>query len=225
MKAKLTPIPRRRSPASGKGASRSPAGKCERQDPPDLSRIAESLRPLATPLADVTFLAGNAVRHPEKQVEQILASLRQFGQVEPLIVNRRETPPVVIGGNGRLQAMLAEGWTHGAVCFVDLPKARANALALILNRTADGREWDADALLKLIEDINTGNDERLDEMIAELAKEEGLAPGDAGGNGKELTIIIKCSNEADQAKLFDELAEQGYSVRKTGRGRQKRRAA
>ncbi len=138
---------------------------------PDLSHIAEPLRSLAYPLADLAFMVGNAVKHPEKQVEEIRASLRQFGQVEPLVVNRRESPPVVVGGNGRLQAMLAEGYTHGAVCFVDLDRAKANALSVALNRTSDGREWDKVALAELLKDVNTGNDPALDAMLADLSKD------------------------------------------------------
>ena len=165
---KLTPIPEpKKRPAGRQVEVQAPA-------PPDLSHIAESLRGLAVPLADVSFMVGNAVRHPDKQVEELRASLRTFGQVEAIVVNRRELPSVVIGGNGRLQAMLAEGWTHGAVCFVDLPRERANALSLALNRTADGREWDRDALDALLRDVNTGCDERLDQLLSELAGEQGI---------------------------------------------------
>ena len=164
---KLTPVPVPRKRAGKHAETQAPA-------PPDLSHIAESLRPLAVPLADVAFMLGNAVKHPDKQVEELRASLRTFGQVEAIVVNRRESPPVVIGGNGRLQAMLAENWTHGAVCFVDLPRAKANALSLALNRTADGKEWDREALDKLLRDVDTANDPALDAMLAELARQEKL---------------------------------------------------
>lgn len=176
-KKKLPPIPK---PTKAKVV---PAGRKIEPSPeasasPDLSHIAEGLRPLAVPVAEIAFMTGNAVRHPDKQIEEIRASLRQFGQVEALIVNRRESPAVVIGGNGRLQAMLAEGWAYAAVCFVDLDKAKANALSIALNRTAEGRVWDREALDVMLRDVNTGNDDRLDAMLADLAKEQKLYPDD-----------------------------------------------
>ncbi len=179
-KKRLTPIPepaRRKPAARGRGAA--PAAPAA----PNLDHIAEPLRPLAFPLAELAFMVGNAVKHPEKQVSELRASLRTFQQVEPLVVNKRETPPVVIGGNGRLQALLAEGFTHGAVCFVDLDRAKANALSLTLNRTPEGREWDATALDLLLRDVNTANEPCLDALLADLAAEVGVVPAEATANG------------------------------------------
>src|SRR5438874_712545 len=53
-------------------------------------------------------------------------------------------------GNGRLQAMLAEGWSHVAVTFVDLPDDRANALAIMLNRSPHLRNWNDEALKEIM---------------------------------------------------------------------------
>ena len=43
---------------------------------------------------------NNAREHGEENLEAIAASLKQFGQVEPLVVQKRSRQ--VIGGNGRL---------------------------------------------------------------------------------------------------------------------------
>lgn len=194
-KAKLPPVPDYSPPEK---PARAKAKAAAEEVGPDLSHIAENLRPLAFPLADLAFMVGNAVKHPEKQLEELRASLRQFGQVEPLVVNRRETPPVVIGGNGRLQALLAEGRTHAAVCFVDMDKAKANALSLALNQTSAGREWDKEALDALLRNVNTGGDEKLDAMLSELAKMEGLVPAEekeqepAGEQQQEPNAVITC---------------------------------
>src|SRR5438309_1119514 len=73
---------------------------------PDLSHIAEGLRSLAVPITELTFMVGNPRKHDDANLAAIQGSLAQFGQLEPLVVNRRPNPPVVIGGNGRLQAAL-----------------------------------------------------------------------------------------------------------------------
>jgi hypothetical protein len=136
---------------------------------PDLSYIAEGLRCYAVPIEDVAFFAENPRKHGEKDLETTKASLRRFGQVELLVVNQRETPPVVLNGNGRLRGALELGWTYIAVHFVDLDRRTANALSVVLNRTAELAHWDEAALNRLLaETPAAGADPRLDEMLAEL---------------------------------------------------------
>jgi hypothetical protein len=220
-KEKLTPVPRRKrkparlTPDTSVGDA-APSG-------PDLSHIAPGLlKTEVVALADLAFMTGNAVRHPEKQIAEIGASLRQFQQVEPLVVNRREIPPVVIGGNGRLQAMLAAGITHAAVCFVDLDRSTANALALALNRTADGREYDREAVQKLLQDVSTGGDPVIEQMLADLARDVGVVPDkDNGGDGADgggvpvgqYGVIVICRDEAHQKEVYERLLGQGLEVK------------
>lgn len=174
---KLSPVPKPRKarPAAAE------AGVCAPTPPaPDLSAIAETQVVL---LAELAFLAGNPLDHPDAQIEDLRASLRQWGQVETLVVNRRTTPWTVVGGNGRLRALLAEGRTHAAVSFVDLSEASANALAIVLNRSREGAEWNKVHVAEMLKDVDTGNDPELDAMLAELAEDTGaveVGDGDAG---------------------------------------------
>ena len=115
-------------------------------DNPDLSHIAEALRPLAVPVSELTFMIGNPRTHDAANLTAIKGSLAQFGQLEPLVVNRRPQPPVVLGGNGRLQAALELGWTYLAVCYVNVDEPTAHAIAIALNRTAELGGWDTAAL-------------------------------------------------------------------------------
>jgi ParB-like chromosome segregation protein Spo0J len=62
------------------------------------------------PVSELTFMIGNPRTHDAANLTAIKGSLAQFGQLEPLVVNRRPQPPVVLGGNGRLQAALELGW-------------------------------------------------------------------------------------------------------------------
>jgi ParB-like chromosome segregation protein Spo0J len=165
-------------------------------------------------------MVGNPLSHPEEQVEDLKASLRQFGQVEALVVNKRQTPPVVLGGNGRLQAMLGLGWTHAAVAFVDLPERRANALATVLNRSREGAKWDKDNLDKLMRDMDTGNDEQLDAMMAALATEVGIVEKEASGvsqparqQGESFQVIVECDTVESQTELHERLKGEGYKCK------------
>lgn len=86
----------------------------------------------------------NAREHDEKNLAAIRDSLTQFGQVEPLVVQKRTN--MVIGGNGRLTVMRSLGWTHADVVVVDLDDAAARALAIALNRTPELGRWNTDKL-------------------------------------------------------------------------------
>jgi hypothetical protein len=89
----------------------------------------------------------------------------------------------VIHGNGRLQAALELGWTHVAANIVDVDDATAKAMAIVLNRTGELAEWNKDELDKLLREVQTSP--KLNAMLAELAKDQGLSvgaepPGDPG---------------------------------------------
>lgn len=170
---KLSPIPRPRkakAPATPNVAAESDGAVAA----PDLSHIAEQLRPLAVPIGDLQFDPANARKHPDANLEAIKGSLAAYGQRRPAVANRRTGH--VEAGNGMLQAALLLNWTHLAVIYVDDDPATAAGFAIADNRTAELADWDKDALKRLLEDVNTKNDERLDQMMADLAREEKLYP-------------------------------------------------
>jgi hypothetical protein len=142
---------------------------------PDLSHIAEPLRGLAVPCADLLLDPANARRHPERNLEAIKGSLRVYGQRKPVVVNRRTG--AIEAGNGTLQAALALGWSHLAVVYVDDDPMTAAGFAIADNRTAELAEWDRKALDKLLGEIKT-NDPLLDQMLLDLGRS--LGPVHAG---------------------------------------------
>ncbi len=142
---------------------------------PDLSHIAEPLRPLAVPCADLLLDPANARKHPEPNLEAIKGSLRVYNQRKPVVVNRRTG--TIEAGNGTLQAALALGWSHLAVVYVDDDPMTAAGFSIADNRTAELAEWDREALDKLLSEIKT-NDPLLDQMLADLGASLGqVRPG------------------------------------------------
>ncbi|MBL8801041.1 MAG: DNA modification methylase [Planctomycetes bacterium] len=95
---------------------------------------------------------ANARSHDERNLDAIAASLKQFGQAEPLVVQRSSGK--VIGGNGRMTAMKALGWTECDVVELDLDDTRATALGIALNRTSELASWNLPTLGKLLESFH-----------------------------------------------------------------------
>jgi ParB-like chromosome segregation protein Spo0J len=148
----------------------------KRTTKPDLSHIAEPLRPLAVCIDSLTLDPANTRHHPEKNLDGIRGSLRVYGQVKPVVV-RKETG-VVVAGNGTVEAARSLGWTHLAAAVVDMDAATAAGFSIADNRTAELATWDNDALSALLHSVSTGNDPDLDAMLAELAAQQGIVPPD-----------------------------------------------
>lgn len=98
------------------------------------------------PVEDLVPYARNARTHSPEQITKIRASIREFGFVNPLIIDRDYN---VIAGHGRLEAAKKERYTEVPCVFVDdLTDAQKKAYILADNRMALDAGWDND-LLKL----------------------------------------------------------------------------
>jgi ParB-like chromosome segregation protein Spo0J len=139
------------------------------------ANIAEALKPLATPIADLSPLPGN----PRKgDVEAVKRSYERFGQRKPIVANRDGT---VIAGNHQLKAAQALGWDEIAVVFVDDDDQTAKAFALADNRTAD---------------LGTYDDQALADLLAEVAVDPELLLA-TGYSLDDLALIVGDVDDAD----------------------------
>ena len=118
---------------------------------PDLSHIAEALRPLAILCSSLNPDPDNARLHSEENIETIMKSLAEFGQDQPLVVQKEGM--IVRKGNGRLQAARRLGWKWIAAFVVDEDDVRAVARAIADNRAAELATWDEEKLAQLLQSI------------------------------------------------------------------------
>lgn len=125
---------------------------------------------------------NNARTHNAQQIMKLRSSLREFGFINPVIIDREYN---VIAGHGRILAAKEEGITEVPCVFVDyLTPAQKKAYILADNRMAMDAGWDEELLRVEIEALQTesfdvgltGFDEK---DIAELfAGEDGDAQDD-----------------------------------------------
>lgn len=89
-------------------------------------------------------LPGN----PRKgNVEAIMASYKEFGQVKPIVAkDNGDGTSTVIAGNHQLEAAKRLGWEHIAVVHIDMDDKQATAFALADNRTVELGHTDPEML-------------------------------------------------------------------------------
>lgn len=118
---------------------------------------------LTTPAPDIRFNPGsltidlrhpgdlrpyerNARKHSRRQIQQIAASIRQFGFVNPVLIDAESR---IIAGHGRVEAAKQLGLTEIPTIRIEhMTEAQRRAYIIADNRLAELAGWD-DELLKL----------------------------------------------------------------------------
>lgn len=119
---------------------------------------------------------NNARTHSPEQLTKLRSSLREFGFINPVIIDREYN---VIAGHGRIAAAKAEGMEEVPCVFADfLTEAQKKAYILADNRMALDAGWDEELLRIEIESLQgTDFDVSLtgfeDQEIADLFAGEG----------------------------------------------------
>jgi ParB-like chromosome segregation protein Spo0J len=111
-----------------------------------------------------TYELKNAGYNPRKDLrpndpeyKKLKRSIKEFGYVEPIIVNKDMT---VIGGHQRLKVLNDLGYVEVECIVLDLPKDKEKALNVALNKISG--DWDKDKLRQVFLDL------QLDEYDLEL---------------------------------------------------------
>ncbi len=140
------------------------------------------------PISKLVPYVNNARTHSPEQINKLRASLREFGFVNPIIVDRNYN---VLAGHGRLIGAKAEGYKEVPCVFVDeMTEAQKKAYIIADNRMAMDAGWDEELLRVEIEALQ-GMD--FDTLLT-------------GFDEKELATLFDADNEA-QEDDFDVDAE------------------
>ena len=169
---------------------------------------------------------NNARTHSAEQIIKLRSSLREFGFVNPIIIDRDFN---VIAGHGRLMAAKEEGINEVPCVFVDfLTDAQKKAYILADNRMAMDAGWDEELLKIEMEELQnlgydlgyTGFDEKeladlfgIDDkevkddefdLTAALEKASFVERGDVWFVGKHKLMWGDATSSEDVAKLMED---------------------
>lgn len=107
------------------------------------------------PINDLIPYANNAKKHGVKQINQIRASLREFGFVTPVLIDLDNN---IIAGHGRVEAARAEGMSEvPCVLVTNLTEAQRKAYILADNRLSETAAWDTELLKIELEGLEALN--------------------------------------------------------------------
>jgi DNA modification methylase len=101
----------------------------------------------------LTAFSGNPRTHSDTQLDQIAASIREFGWTNPILVDAKGT---IIAGHGRLAAATRLGLDQVPVIRLGhLSDAQRKALVIADNQLALNAGWDEVALSNLVRELDS----------------------------------------------------------------------
>ena len=178
------------------------------------------------PISKLVPYVNNARTHSPEQITKLRSSLREFGFINPVIIDRDYG---IIAGHGRVTAAKEEGITEVPCVFADhLTEAQKKAYIIADNRMAMDAGWDEELLRIEIEALQaadfdpllTGFDEaELADLFADdtakdvkdddfdltaaLEKAAFVKRGDVWTVGKHRLVCGDATSEADVALLMN----------------------
>lgn len=132
------------------------------------------------PVAKLVPYVNNARTHSPEQITKLRSSLREFGFINPVIIDREFN---VIAGHGRILAAKEEGIPEVPCVFADhLSEAQKKAYIIADNRMAMDAGWDEELLRVEVESLQ-GMD--FDPLLTGFDEKELAALFDDGMEAKE----------------------------------------
>jgi ParB-like chromosome segregation protein Spo0J len=168
--------------------------------------------------ADLIPYARNSRTHSDAQVAKLAASIREFGFLNPIIVDGQKG---IIAGHGRVMAAQKLGMDKLPCIEADhLTDAQRRAYVIADNRMALDAGWDDDLLKVELKDLDavgfdltlTGFDLTeinslfdVDDSNEDLPEQQDL--------NATFEVAVECEDETQQETVFNLLTKEGYKCR------------
>lgn len=150
----------------------------------------------------------NEKKHSEIQIKNVAESIKIFGIVQPLVIDKNNE---IIIGHCRFKALkLLDYKEIPCVKLEEITDEQANMLRILDNKLNES-EWNEELLKDTLNNLDL-NDFDLDWSFLDEEIENEIERTDLSDNYQEkLQIIIECENEEMQEKLYQEFTERGLT--------------
>lgn len=169
------------------------------------------------PTADLIPCARNSRTHSDEQVTQIASSIKEFGFTNPVLIDKDGG---IIAGHGRVMAAKKLGINEvPCIELSHLTEAQRRAYVIADNKLALNAGWDDEMLRVEFQELQ---DLGFDVELTGFSIQEMANLFDQQEHEKELTeqcyaevfqIVIECSDEQEQERVFNKLDTEGYKCR------------
>ena len=169
-------------------------------------------------IEDLIPYVRNARRHTSEQVTRIAASIKEFGFINPVLIDKNNG---IIAGHGRVEAAKKLNMETVPCIFVEhLTETQKRAYILADNKLALDSGWDKEMLKIELEELSESNfdidflnfDIDLNKD-AELEISENTTPEKEIAYKEQYGVIVMWKDEQEQEKIYDELSERGYDCK------------
>ena len=162
-------------------------------------------------LAELMPYAGNAKKHDSRQIANVAESIRQFGFVQPIVIDRNG---VIVIGHCRALAAEKLGMKEvPCVCVDDLTPEQVNALRIVDNKSNES-PWDFDILPDELADLDL-SDFDFNFGIEEEEEDFDESDLDEAVSKTNVIVSINCSNVADYESIKERLQNLADEVNAT----------
>lgn len=169
-------------------------------------------------IEDLIPYVRNARIHTSEQVTRIAASIKEFGFINPVLIDKNNG---IIAGHGRVEAAKKLNMETVPCIFVEhLTETQKRAYILADNKLALDSGWDEEMLKIELEELSESNfdidflnfDIDLNKD-AELEISENTTPEKEIAYKEQYGVIVMCKDEQEQERIYDELSERGYDCK------------
>ena len=169
-------------------------------------------------LKDMKPAPYNPRKMTKEEFEKLKRSIKEFGYVEPIIINKRTGN--IVGGNQRYRALMElYGENYNAkVVEIDIPEDKEKTLNIALNRISG--TWDEAALAQILTELDddlrnlTGFDEyEISKFLNnEIIEEMSLSDIALPKSEDKIVIVFSDRSDYDKAKDYMNLALKKYNL-------------
>lgn len=161
------------------------------------------------PVADLVPYAKNARMHSGNQLDQIVASISEFGFTNPVLIDENN---ILIAGHGRTQAAKIAGLeTIPAIRLTGLSDAQKKALRIADNQLPLNATWDMDLLMEEVKGLELDefdlevlgfDDDMLDTLLA--GDEDNIDIGSEGDESRSGVDVKYLTIDKEKVPVTDD---------------------
>lgn len=151
----------------------------------------------------------NSRKHSPAQIEQLKASLQEFGFMRPIVVDEDKT---ILAGHGIHAAALELGLKQiDVVVRKDLTDEQKRAYLIADNRLSEMSRWDHDLVAAELDELRDFEFEAID--LNDLFPSGDSKPVNREIGADRFLLQIECDDEGQLESLFEELLERGLQCK------------